>query len=118
MPTLQRTLILFLAAGAFAQAQKPGRALAIEDYYRVKNVGNPELSPDGKWVAYTVSTRIESTNDNTSEVWLAAFDGSMAPTRISAEGANATGPRWLDATRVRFGGGGKFTKVDGLLVDG
>jgi dipeptidyl aminopeptidase/acylaminoacyl peptidase len=109
MTMLKRTLILVLAAGAFAQAQKPGRPLAIEDYYRVKNVGNPELSPDGKWVAYTVSTRVEATNDNTSEVWVASFDGSVAPQRISPDGANATGPRWLDANRVRFSGNGAVT---------
>jgi len=111
MPTLNRTLVLILAATSLAQAQKPGRPLAIEDYYRVKTVGNPELSPDGKWVAYTVSTRVEATNDNASEVWVAAFDGSVAPQRISAAGANATGPRWLDASRVRFSGNGVVTTL-------
>ena len=35
----------------------------IEDYYRVLTVGSPALSPDGKWVAFTVSRRIEATND-------------------------------------------------------
>jgi dipeptidyl aminopeptidase/acylaminoacyl peptidase len=109
MPTLQRTLILVLAAGSLAGAQRPGRPLAIEDYYRVKNVGNPELSPDGKWVAYTVTSRVEATNDNANEVWLASFDGSIAPSRISAEGANATGPRWLDANHLRFSGSGRAT---------
>ena len=63
------TLSFVAVLGVSAQSPT-GRALAIEDYYRVKTVGNPDLSPDGKWVAFTVSTRVEATNDNTSEVWL------------------------------------------------
>ena len=63
------TLSFVAALGVSAQSPT-GRPLAIEDYYRVKTVGNPDLSPDGKWVAFTVSTRVEATNDNTSEVWL------------------------------------------------
>src|SRR5947209_18679087 len=34
-------------------AQK--RAITIDDYLALKTVGNPQLSPDGKWVAYTVT---------------------------------------------------------------
>ena len=34
-------------------AQK--RAITIDDYLALKAVGNPQLSPDGKWVAYTVT---------------------------------------------------------------
>ena len=41
------TLSFVAALGMSAQAPT-GRALAIEDYYRVKTVGGPELSPDGK----------------------------------------------------------------------
>ena len=39
-----------------------GRALVIEDYYRVQTVGNPTISPDAKWVTYTVSSRVEEDN--------------------------------------------------------
>jgi dipeptidyl aminopeptidase/acylaminoacyl peptidase len=85
-----------------ARAQATGRPLAIEDYYRVKTVGNPELSPDGKWVAYTVSTRVEATNDATSEVWISAFDGSSQPKRVSGESLDAVAPQWQDDGQLRF----------------
>jgi dipeptidyl aminopeptidase/acylaminoacyl peptidase len=97
---------LVAVLGVSAQSP-PGRALAIEDYYRVKTVGNPDLSPDGKWVAFTVSTRVEATNDNTSEVWLVASDGSAPARRVSADGANAVAPAWLDDGRLRFSAGGR-----------
>ena len=67
---------LVALGAASAASQSAARRLAIEDYYRVKTVGNPELSPDGKWVAFTVATRVEATNDNASEVWLVPADGS------------------------------------------
>lgn len=118
MSTLRQSLVLVLATGSIASAQKLGRPLAIEDYYRVKTVGNPELSPDGKWVAYTVATRVEATNDNTSEVWVAAFDGSSAPNRVSGDGASAIGPRWIDAGHLRFTSNGSPTTfaVDGSAL--
>src|SRR5687768_15155749 len=66
----------------------PGRALSIEDYYRLKTVGTPEISPDGKWVAFTIATRVEATNGQQSEVWLVPSDASTPARRISADGAN------------------------------
>ena len=62
--------VLFCVASVlpigFCLAQAPqgnqGRALVIEDYYRVKSVGSPQLRQDGKWVAYTVTERIEEDN--------------------------------------------------------
>ncbi|MGH7617258.1 MAG: TolB family protein, partial [Gemmatimonadaceae bacterium] len=97
-----------LAHAGFAQ----GRPLAIEDYYRVKTVGGPDVSPDGKWVAYTVSTRVEATNGNASEVWVAAFDGSAAPRQVGTPGEDATAPAWLDDGRLRYSSGGRALAVD------
>jgi dipeptidyl aminopeptidase/acylaminoacyl peptidase len=103
-------------AGAQARAGG-GRALAIEDFYRLKTVGAPELSPDGRWVAFTVSTRIEATNGNTSEVWLVPSDGSARERRVSAEGSNATAPRWSDDGRLRYAADGKGWTLDPTLPD-
>ena len=41
------------------------RVLEIDDTFKIKTVGRPELSPDGKWVAYTVSTRNFEENSGT-----------------------------------------------------
>jgi len=116
MPSCTRSLrfaLLLVAASFPVAAQSPaGRPLAIEDYYRVKTVGGPDLSPDGKWVAFTVSTRVEATNGTTSEVWLVASDASAAAKRVSAEGADATGPAWLDDGRLRFTSAGRATVYD------
>ena len=59
-----------------------GRALAIEDYYRVQTVGNPTISPDAKWVTYTVSSRVEE--DNGTETSARGWYRRMASGRRSA----------------------------------
>ena len=70
-------------------AQRP---LRIEDYYRIRTPGAPQLSPDGKWVAFTVASRDEATNTEPAEVWLASSDGAMAAHRLSSASTNATAP--------------------------
>jgi dipeptidyl aminopeptidase/acylaminoacyl peptidase len=95
--------LVFIASAAGAQ----GRPLAIEDYYRLKVVGAPQLSPDGRWVAYTISTRTEATNADSVEVWLASTSASPAPMRVSAPGVNANGPQWLDDGRVSWSSNGR-----------
>src|SRR3989442_15028399 len=50
-------------------AQK--RAITIDDYLALKSVGNPQLSPDGKWVAYTVTEQSLKENRGITRIWLA-----------------------------------------------
>jgi dipeptidyl aminopeptidase/acylaminoacyl peptidase len=109
--------VICLASSSSAARAQNGRALAIEDYYRVNTIGSPELSPDGKWVAYTVGTRIEATNGNASEVWLAAFDGSAPPRRVGAAGDDAAAPAWLDNGRLRFTSNGRALSIDPSAPD-
>ena len=49
-----RRLIFLLVAGTMAYAQKrPFDANAMMD---LKRIGDPQISPDGKWVTFTVQT--------------------------------------------------------------
>src|SRR4051812_2932342 len=49
-------------------AQK--HAITFDDYIALKAVSDPQLSPDGKWVAYTVSIPSLQDNRNVSRVWV------------------------------------------------
>ncbi len=95
---------LFPSAALFAQSEtrSTGRALALEDYYRIKSVGSTEISPNGRWVTFTVSTRLEETNGESQEVWLADATGVRAPARVSAAGEDARSPSWTDDNQLRF----------------
>src|SRR5213078_868689 len=57
-------------------AQK--RAITIDDYLALKSVGNPQLSPDGKWVAYTVTEQSLKDNRGIARIWLADVATSAA----------------------------------------
>ena len=52
------------------------RALALADMYRLRTVGNLQISPDGDWVMYTVA-QLDSVRDRSeSDLYIARFDGS------------------------------------------
>ncbi|HEX6054108.1 MAG TPA: prolyl oligopeptidase family serine peptidase, partial [Gemmatimonadaceae bacterium] len=115
-------LLISSAPRGVAQSARPatgvsGRPLAIEDFYRLESVGAPELSPDGRWVAYTVATRVEATNAETSAVWLVAADGSAAARRVSSEGTNAGTVRWSDDGTLLFVANAKPWRVDPTRPD-
>ena len=96
-------VLLSLGAGAAAQrAGSGGRPLAIEDYYRIQTVANPQISPDGHWVVFTVATRIEQDNGTRTEVHVVPSNGSAAPQRIVHYGQDVTAPSWGDDGRLRY----------------
>jgi dipeptidyl aminopeptidase/acylaminoacyl peptidase len=110
-----RCIAAAMLAGLLASpiaAQSTRRALSIEDYYRFLNLGPPQLSPDGRWVAYTVSRRIEATNGDSGEVWIVATTGASAPTRVSGAASHATSPQWAADGRLRFNAAGRAWLVD------
>ena len=80
-----------LAAPAAAQSPRPWRAT---DYYKLATVGAPALSPNGRLVAYTVTTVVEDKDRRHSEIWLAAVDGSFKPLRLTNPTTEASNPVW------------------------
>lgn len=91
-PLISLTACALLAGPVAAQA---GRALQLEDYYALKTVSSPRISPDGRWVAYTVSERIEQDNSSSVETWIARSDGSEYPLRIQHDGQDVSEPTWV-----------------------
>ena len=59
-----------------AAAVGPHHAFTIDDMLAMDRIGDPQLSPDGKLVAFTVSTADVPANKMHTDVWLAATDGS------------------------------------------
>ena len=90
-----------LPVGADAQ-RATGRALAIEDYYHVQTVASPDISPDGRWVTFSVASRIEQDNSTRTEIHLAAADGSSAPRRVLHYGRDVSNPSWSRESRLQY----------------
>src|SRR5450759_4489353 len=47
---------LIFAAGSLASPAAAQRSLTIDDYFQIREVHDPQVSPDGKWIAYSVKT--------------------------------------------------------------
>lgn len=84
------TIILGLPRLANAQL---GRAFALSDWYHLTTVSGAALSPDGRWVAMTVTTVREAENKRHSEIWVAATDGGE-PMRFTSPSLESSSPRW------------------------
>ena len=113
-------LLPLVASARAARAQDEGgrgRALTIEDYYRIKIVGAPQMSADARWVAFTIGTRIEATNGDSSEVWLASTSTSLPARRVSKPGTHATAAEWNELGQLVFLAGGRRWLVNPTMPD-
>ncbi len=88
---LPLTAIVLAVAASPALAQK--RALSVDDVYNVKDVRDPQRSPDGKWVAYVVSRAVKDTDKNDSDIWMASWDGAQE-IQLTSTPEGETTPRW------------------------
>ncbi|HJR61905.1 MAG TPA: S9 family peptidase [Vicinamibacterales bacterium] len=104
--TLLRITTIALVSGSAwgiaATQQPPGRALTIEDYYRVKNVGGTQISPDGRWVLFTVSTRLEESQGTRSELHVVPAGASAPPRHLQHEGREVANARWTDDGLIQY----------------
>jgi dipeptidyl aminopeptidase/acylaminoacyl peptidase len=69
------------------------RAITIDDYFQIRDVAQPELSPDGQWVAYTVRTKMLKEDKNEQRLWMVSTHGGD-PLPMTAEGVSSSHPRW------------------------
>ena len=69
------------------------RNLQVDDLFRIKTLGDPQVSPDGKWVAYTVATASLKEDKTETQVWMAPTDGGD-PLPMTAAGTSASQPRF------------------------
>lgn len=79
--------------GAAQQAAAGKRAFTPADYYKITNLSAPEISPDGKLVAFTVLTVREKENKRHSEVWVVPTT-TGAPVRYTSPGFESSNPHF------------------------
>jgi dipeptidyl aminopeptidase/acylaminoacyl peptidase len=87
-------LLCLCALQAMPARATPGhRTLTPDDLYRVQEVSDPNVSPDGQWVAYVVTTNEREADEARSAIWMVSWDGSQ---RLALTGAaDGTGkPKW------------------------
>src|SRR5690348_2367698 len=75
-----------------AQSQQK-RHLTVDDLSRMRDVRDPQCSPDGKWVAYDVSSTDVKADKRNSHIWMAAADGSSERQLTESQESEGS-PRW------------------------
>src|SRR5688572_32463537 len=99
-------LALFCLA-ANAQAQGARARFTVEEMLKLQRVADPQLSPDGRWVAYQITTPDVAANRNRTQIYVIPAGGGE-PKRLTDGAANATAPRWSpDGRRLAFTTGGQ-----------
>ena len=79
---------------AAAKGTEPAkRTLNVDDYFRIRDVEGAEISPDEKWVAYTVTTHDLDADKDKSQVWMVPASGGEA-IPLTTEEYSSTHPRW------------------------
>jgi dipeptidyl aminopeptidase/acylaminoacyl peptidase len=91
---LSQILILLLAVTNVVAAQQPAkRALKLDDLARVREVRDPQLSPDGQWIAYVLSAIDPKEDKSNAHIWMVGYDGKN-DRQITFSLDSESSPRW------------------------
>jgi dipeptidyl aminopeptidase/acylaminoacyl peptidase len=99
---LATAVAAILVSGVAAQAQTPEkRPITFQDLISLHRLSEPQLSPDAKWIAYTISTPDLEANHSVRDIWLVPTAGGEP--RQLTRGGSDTRPRWSpDGQKLAF----------------
>lgn len=86
-------LVLAVASSPTVSGQTARRPISLDDLFKIKSVGDPQRSPDGKWVAYTVGTTDIEKDKRDTDLWMVSWDGTEQVRLTSSPDGEST-PRW------------------------
>ena len=86
-------LLLISAATAVSGQTAAKRPLRASDLYLLRSVADPQLSPDGAWVAYTVAAIDSAKDKSDTDLWMTSWDGTQS-IRLTSTPEGESTPRW------------------------
>ena len=112
--TLCVSIGLLAASLVFAQSTSR-RLLKLDDIHSFQDVRDAQISPDGKWVAYTINSVDVAGDKSDSDVWMVSWDGSRQ-LRLTSSPENENAPRWSPDGRYLSFLSGRPGKAKGTQV--
>ena len=90
---MKKTFFLLLSVAMITAAFAQKKPFAIEDLYKLKTVGDPQISPDGRRIAFTVTESNLAEGKSKSEIYLMDADGNNIR-KVTDNPAADYHPRW------------------------
>lgn len=87
-------LAALLVSALGAPALQGGRAMSLDDLFRAVRVSDPQISPDGKWVAFVRTTTDFEAGTRNADVWIVPSDGSAPPRPLTTHAKADDTPRF------------------------
>jgi dipeptidyl aminopeptidase/acylaminoacyl peptidase len=75
------------------EVAKGPRPLEVDDHSQIRAVGDPQMSPDGRWIAYAVTTLDLEEDESTTRIWMVPSAGGEARP-LTGEKVSSSRPRW------------------------
>src|SRR6267154_2311891 len=99
-PTHIIACLIWLASPLAAQQR---HTITHEDVFLMKRVGSPAISPDGRWIVFSVTEPSYTEAEQVSDLWLVPTDGSAEPRRLTNSKGGEGGVDWSpDSRRIAF----------------
>ncbi len=86
-------LVIMAAVSLLAGTQAQRRRLTLDDLAALREVSDPQISPDGEWVAYVVRTTDVENDRMSSDLWMVRWNGSET-IQLTHTGESERQPRW------------------------
>ncbi len=108
---------LFFSTVLFSLAQTPKRNLRPGDIYRLQSIGDPQIAPDGNWVAYTLTTIDSAKDKRNTDLWMISWDGKES-VQLTNTPDGESSPRWspdgkfISFTAARLGASNQIWLLD------
>src|SRR5882724_7848156 len=93
---MKRALAFLLSAVIVAGSQSTAakHPFTFEDMMKLKRVGEPVPSPDGKWVVFSAVDVDLAANSKTPHIWIVTADGSAKERLLISTPQGEDRPRW------------------------
>ncbi len=97
-----RQFLVLLAIAAVSLPAQQKQPFTVDALFKVARISEPQLSPDGKTVAFTVERPDIEKNSRPKQIYTVPLEGGAAPVQVTKEGNNQR-PRWTpDGKRIIF----------------